>query len=67
MTLVVTPKGNLDRFLDQLFEVTTLRSSGMNNGSIMYNVTENNFGRVKKQLETSISQTSYNCTIELIK
>tara|TARA_R110002096_G_scaffold431400_1_gene646583 strand:- start:700 stop:903 length:204 start_codon:yes stop_codon:yes gene_type:complete len=67
MTLVVTPKGNLDRFLDQLFEVTTLRSSGISNGSIMYNVTENNFGRVKKQLEISISQTTYNCTIELIK
>mgnify|MGYP003636179329 FL=1 len=67
MTLVVTPKGNIDRFLDQLFEVTTLRSSGMSNGSIMYSVTESNFGKVKKQLESSIAQTSYNCTIELIK
>ena len=58
MTLVVTPKGNIDRFLDQLFEVTTLRSSGMSNGSIMYSVTESNFGKVKKQLESSIAQTS---------
>jgi hypothetical protein len=65
MTLVVTPKGNINGFLDQFFAITILQCDDIDNGSVMFEVTESNFGKVKKQLEKTIAQTSYECTISI--